>query len=190
MSMIDSIKFNCHSLINKISGNNSCKNLDDCIDACVVANEIIKIAEERKKIISTFRLNKLTFLSHGWHYGITGKPLIKNDIEAWSRGPVIPDVDREWKLQGEKVKSQICDLDGNPYTDERLDEEKKELIKKVYDVYSKFTDDEISDITHEEDSAWNMTLENNNHKLYEKIPAEYIKKCYETKIERQSVENR
>ena len=174
---------NLSLLNNKESVNLS---LNEGIDACVVANEIIKISEKRGDIITTFRLNKLTFLSHGWHYGITGNPLIKNDIEAWSRGPVIPDVDREWKLQGEMVKSQIGDLDGNPYTDERLDDEKKELIEKVYDVYSIFSDDEISDITHEEDSAWFLTLENNNHKLYANIPDMFIKECYE----RKSVDNR
>lgn len=38
--------------------------------------------------ISTMKLQKLLYLSQGWHLAITGSPLFAEEFEAWPSGPV------------------------------------------------------------------------------------------------------
>ena len=45
-------------------------------------------------------LNKIIYLIHGWTLGIHQKPLIRDTVEAWRHGPVIPAVYHEYKFLG------------------------------------------------------------------------------------------
>ena len=47
------------------------------------------------------KVQKLVYFAHGWHLGITKKPLINEQVEAWPYGAVIPslyDYLKQWGL--------------------------------------------------------------------------------------------
>ena len=64
------------------------------VPAAAIANEFLKIQEENPGAtpIDNMKMQKLIFYAHAWHLAIFEDPLIENDIEAWSWGPVVRDV--------------------------------------------------------------------------------------------------
>ena len=59
-------------------------------DSRTVANEFLKLADKDNDTLTPMQLLKLVFIAHGWCLGLLGRHLIKDSIEAWQYGPVIP----------------------------------------------------------------------------------------------------
>jgi uncharacterized phage-associated protein len=58
--------------------------------AHTVANRFLELAEAEGRSLTPLQLMKLVYIAHGWMLGIHQRPLIKDHIEAWKLGPVIP----------------------------------------------------------------------------------------------------
>jgi len=98
---------------------------------------------------SNLRLQKLLYLSHMFHLGTTGKPLIDGRFEAWDLGPVEPDIYHLLKAYGaDNIKDIFpCEsfAEGSPEG------------KSVSDVVSAFRDKtswQLVGLTHEDGGAW------------------------------------
>src|SRR5215510_7158653 len=50
--------------------------------------------------LTPMKLQKLVYFAHGWSLALTGVPLIKDAVEAWRYGPVIPALYHEFKHNG------------------------------------------------------------------------------------------
>jgi uncharacterized phage-associated protein len=62
------------------------------INALAVANHFLDIAEKAGQRLTPMKLQKLVYFAHGWHLGLTGEPLLDEEIQAWSFGPVVRSV--------------------------------------------------------------------------------------------------
>lgn len=128
-----------------------------------VANEFIFLAGE-DRTLSPMKLQKLVYFAHGWFLSITGKPLIKEEIQAWQFGPVIPSLYRELKRYGnEAVNEPLRQLDPATFRMEtpRIDKSKGEealfalnVIHKVWDTYGDRSAIQLSNVTHMEGTPW------------------------------------
>jgi len=55
-----------------------------------VANEYIALAaNDRIHDVNPAKLHALVYLAHGWHLGITGKPLLEGRVMAWRDGVLV-----------------------------------------------------------------------------------------------------
>ena len=137
-----------------------------------VANEFLELAKASDEKISPMKLQKLVYFAHGWFLALTGQPLIDERIEAWQFGPVIPELYREFKNFGNgpitvlasKVRwtpassnfsiynPQLQDCDGNEDV-----EYARDLIKRTWDVYKKYSAVQLSNTTHINGSPWAET---------------------------------
>lgn len=101
--------------------------------------------------ISAWKLQKLVYYSQAWRATWRDVPLFNNRIEAWANGPVCPDL---YNLhRGQFTVSEVTA--GNPdnvAADERQD------IDGVVEFYSRFTGQQLSDITHAE-KPWLLARE-------------------------------
>lgn len=140
-------------------------------DAKAVANYFLSLAETRGQQLDALKLQKLVYFAHGWHLAIKDQPLIDEQVEAWSFGPVIRSLYREFRNDGNRpIRSRAMDIDmmkdvetGEIYdrviepsvNDGSGDAEfTRSLLNRVWEVYGEYTGIQLSNMTHEPNSPW------------------------------------
>ena len=118
-----------------------------------VANNILSLANTAKDTLTPMQLMKLTYLCHGWLLGIHGKQLVKEPVEAWLYGPVIPDLYHATK----DYRSSAVQFPIKGASQEKYDEQENCIIKEVYEKYGKYSGPTLSALTHEPNSPWCIT---------------------------------
>ncbi|MGH3914909.1 MAG: type II toxin-antitoxin system antitoxin SocA domain-containing protein [Pseudonocardiaceae bacterium] len=97
----------------------------------------------RTGAVTTMKLQKLVFYSQAWHLAFTGQPLFPETIQAWARGPVVPDLHRQ-----HRHKYQVADWPtGNP---DHLGLVETRTVEWVVDKYGGFSAEALSRMTHQE----------------------------------------
>jgi len=116
------------------------------------------------------------YFAHGWYLALAGMPLINEPVQAWKFGPVIPSLYHILKGYGNNaVRAPLTDVDasfwnlGEPViahefsiddgSDPKENALAKELIKKVWEVYSGFSPIQLSNLTHVPGSPWYETTD-------------------------------
>lgn len=117
-----------------------------------IAKIILRLFEpEYGDIISNLKLQKLLYYVQGFHLAVFGKPLFREDIEAWTYGPVVKEVYHEYKKYGNgAIPQPENDFEHN------LTEEQTGLIIEVFDVYGGLSALKLMNMTHEE-LPWKST---------------------------------
>ena len=96
------------------------------------------------------QLLKLVYIAHGWTLGLYGRPLIRDDIQAWQYGPVIPALySAISKFRSNPVQGPLPLRDQTP-----LDLQANSVIEQVYNIYGKMSGPALSRLTHATGSPW------------------------------------
>lgn len=129
--------------------------------AKAVANAILNKAAEFSAPISPLKLQKLLYYVCGYYLAATGEPAIDRAFEAWENGPVVPEIYHEFKSSRWSPIARLAnDYDGSVFktvpipVDDRV---LNKVIDFVWDIYSKYTPEQLSDMTHAEGSPWDIT---------------------------------
>lgn len=109
--------------------------------------------EDAGDTISNLKLQKLLYYAQGFHLAIFDQPLFADIIEAWTHGPVVPNVYHEFKSYG--GNSISCQPGFNPAD---ISAETRGLLDEVYNVYGQFSAWKLRNMTHEED-PWKNAYE-------------------------------
>lgn len=139
---------------------------------------------ENIKPVTPLKLQKLIYFAHGWYLALRDAPLIDERVEAWEFGPVVPNVYHEFKIFGnqpipepgtawqmsEKRKIRIT----RPQIPEDA-EDAKRLLARIIEVYGKFTAAQLSTMTHEPGSPWDIVRKDNPYRKGVDIPDDLIK---------------
>ena len=151
-------------------------------DSRGIANIFVQIARKVEHPIhplTIMSLVKYVYFAHGWTLGYTGKPLICHKVQAWKFGPVIPEVYQAFRGKGFISKEAINPDTKKPYT-AVPNEQENNIIKGVFDEYSKLGAFELSYTTHHPDSPWSKC----GGKLYSTISNYDIETYYQSAIKR------
>ena len=149
--------------------NNDCKIMYNAIE---IANFFIKKSLEEKIELTPMKLIKLVYISHGWCLGIKKTPLINEAIEAWQYGPVVKSVYDAFKHYGNDqiTKTKSCFL-----WSRKLDDDSKELLNAVWDLYKSLNGLQLSTLTHKVGTPWNIARENNSKIISDSIIGVFYK---------------
>lgn len=93
--------------------------------------------------ISTVKLQKLLYYSHGWSFALTNKPLFPDEIQAWKFGPVVVNVYANHR----KARTVDSWNWGDP---EKVPETQKRVIDAVWETYGGLSPFKLADMTHQE----------------------------------------
>ncbi|NUT50521.1 MAG: DUF4065 domain-containing protein [Saccharothrix sp.] len=93
---------------------------------------------------SPMKLQKLLYYSQAWYLAEYDEPLFDARIEAWRRGPVVPEVYFRHRGQSEVEAWE----EGDPC---RLDERERSVVRSVVERYAHFSRHQLSDMAHDEE---------------------------------------
>lgn len=125
----------------------------------LVANEFLRLAAGEGKALTPLQLMKLVYIAHGWMLALYQKPLVSDDIEAWRYGPVIPDLYHAMKQYGAGSVTRPLILP-QVSSDRELDYLEQDLIKQVYRLYGHLNGIQLSGLTHQAGTPWDLTWTN------------------------------
>jgi uncharacterized phage-associated protein len=171
-----------------------------------VANYFLELAEKEGKQLTPMQVQKLVYFAHGWHLALTGRPLIEEQVEAWTYGPVIPALYHAFKeFGGGPIEGRATELrvDVNPATGRRtilrvvtptLDNECevadleyiKSLVKRVWEVYGEWSAVQLSQMTHEPGGPWDVTHSQNPDRKGTDIADQVIREYFLKKVPHKS----
>ena len=121
-------------------------------DSRVVANRFLDRATASGDSVTPMQLLKLVYIAHGWMLGLYGRPLIRDDVEAWQYGPVIPRLyNAVRQFRSQPVVGPLS------AADEILDRQEMSVVDQVYDIYGKLTGPHLSRMTHAKGTPWQLT---------------------------------
>lgn len=127
--------------------------------------------EDSGDTISNLKLQKLVYYAQGFHLAIFDAPLFQEKIEAWTHGPVVPDLYHNFKKYGSGSIPPCNNLDLSIF-----DDPTKSLLDEVYNIFNQFSGWALRNMTHEE-APWK------NHEADASvIPLEEMKTFFKTRI--------
>lgn len=97
-----------------------------------------------KKALTHKQLQKLCYYAQAWHMALLGRPLFKEEIQAWIHGPVCPSLYAVYSGTG---WSPIKRMKGNApaFADDSI-----QVLKAVYKTYGHLTGGQLETLTHSE----------------------------------------
>lgn len=163
-----------------------------------IANWFVKKGLETNQKLTVLRLIRLVYLAQGWFLGLnltrtTDKypSLIDSTIEAWSFGPVVNDIYQYFKYKKNNSiddlakfvkcfrKDKSSELEYIPIVP-NSDEVVTALLIKVWQVYSSYTNNQLSALCCGVDSPWYKIWHNGGKYIkYTDIPNKDIKQYFE-----------
>lgn len=108
---------------------------------------------EEGDLMSNLKLQKLVYYAQGFHLALNGAPLFPEPIEAWTHGPVVPELYHSFKEYGGGPIPTVTDLDFSRYSPEV-----RELLDEVYSVYGQYSAWRLAEMTHNE-PPWQRAAE-------------------------------
>ncbi len=127
--------------------------------AAAVANAFLQMADAEGRPLTHMQLQKLVYITHGWHWAVTGRPLIAESVEAWKYGPVIPELYELLKQFGrEPVTAPLSWWDGESgawrTTVPQFPADSTEVIGRVWGAYKHLNGLQLSTLTHQKETPW------------------------------------
>lgn len=140
-----------------------------------VANYFLALGEANEaEDLTNLKLQKLVYYAQGFHLALFDKPLFDNEIQAWTHGPVSPELYSHFK---DKANSgEPVPFDNDTFV-QNLNDEEKELVEEVFNVFGKYSAWKLRDMTHTE-QPWM------DHESFPKseIPQNELKEYFKTRI--------
>ena len=143
--------------------------------------------------LTPMKVIKMVYIAHGWNLALREEPLLTEAVQAWKYGPVIQSVYHSFsKYKSGQITEMIqtvVPLDGGGYqmiTPTVLDANDMLLLDSVWNAYSKLSGWQLSAITHESDTPWRTTWDDNGggDKIGAIIPNDEIRKHYKLLAEK------
>ncbi len=106
---------------------------------------IMKGLENDDEGISNLKLQKLLYYAKGFYLAIWGKPLFPEKIEAWTHGPVVPEIYHYYKRYG---SNPIDQQEYDPL--KKFSKEQIEFLNEIWSVFGQYSAWKLRDMTHNE----------------------------------------
>jgi len=135
------------------------------VNSLMVANNVLQRAKrDGIEDVSPMKLQKLVYLIYARYLYLGGQPLFLNRFEVWKHGPVEREMYNYFgRFGGRPIRDTFAEINGKRLC---VDEDASPLFKKVLDeVWERYKYDEawkLSEMTHEDGSAWHKMRQNDS----------------------------
>lgn len=140
-----------------------------------IANYFLSlINEDDGDTISNMQLQKLVYFSQGFYLALYDMSLFIEPIEAWTYGPVTPELYRKYKpYEGNSLPKPTGIILEN------YDDKVKKLLDEIYVVYGQYSAWKLSEITHQHPTWKNHYQGTGDSKT---IPTQELQEFFKTLI--------
>jgi uncharacterized phage-associated protein len=145
-------------------------------DARSIANEFLRCAWQEGRDLTNMQVQKLVYIAHGYSLAILDLPLVRQRVEAWRYGPVIPVLYHSLRQYGSGFVTEPIATNSQ----EALSETFHVLISVVESAYGRFTGPQLSTMTHREGTPWRQVYKPNAQFTNDPIDDELIRQHYLT----------
>lgn len=97
--------------------------------------------------MSTWKLQKLCYYSQAWSLAWMGEAIFPEDFEAWSNGPVCPEL---FRVHKGKFSVSLADIPAALENEPPLTDDQKDTIDRVLETYGSWPPYELREQTHQE----------------------------------------
>lgn len=120
------------------------------VSVFAVANRILEEGRRLNLPISDLKMQKLVYFAQGFALVQLHHPLFREEIQAWTYGPVIPELYHALKRFGEKP------ITGALRAPDSIEDDTPEaaVIKDVMDTLGDWTAGQLVALSHRDDSPW------------------------------------
>jgi uncharacterized phage-associated protein len=131
-------------------------------DVRAIANVVLDRSDRQGAAVTNLSLNKVLYFVHGYFLAHFGKPLIREQPEAWEWGPVYREIYRQFRdFEREPITTRTKRLDFGsgrmvPFDDKPSEIELQYLIP-VVDFYVKMPAWKLVELSHLPGSPWEKT---------------------------------
>jgi uncharacterized phage-associated protein len=147
----------------------------DTYSATIIAKWFVDWAATEDAHLSNLKLQKLLYYAQGHHLAGHRRPLFHDDIQAWSHGPVVPDVYHTFKeFRSDPIR--LPEDDAFDWDD--VDTETTQFLIKVWNTYGGVAAWKLRNMTHAE-PPWREHFSQNER--YIVIPQEEIRSYFESR---------
>ena len=131
-------------------------------NAIEVVNYILQRGRQLGKSFTPMQMIKLVYLANGWFIAVHNEsrtnnivPLVREKVEAWKYGPVIPIVYHAVKqFRASPIKGPIL---GGDEEGKNLSDTEKKVIDIIIDRYGDMEGSHLSSLTHQPGTPWEKT---------------------------------
>ncbi|MBF0488293.1 MAG: SocA family protein [Nitrospirae bacterium] len=116
-----------------------------CFD---IADYFLSKAEDDEELLSNLKLQKLMYYAQGLYLITNGQPLFSENIEAWTYGPVVPDLYHKHKNYGAGGIPAPTDFDHN-----KINRQDCEFLNEIYEVFGQYSALRLKELSHS-DICW------------------------------------
>ena len=141
-------------------------------DSRHVANELIRRSRERNQTLTHMQIQKLIYFAHARMLSIHSEPLINQEFEAWSYGPVVPDLYQSLKRHGSDPVRQEIPM----RTPVGLNTRERDLVDHIFNRYGSLSASQLSELTHGEGTPWSNAV--GGHQDEQRLSNEAIKQYH------------
>ncbi len=138
-----------------------------------IANYFIRRAWDVGDEITPMKLLKLIYIAQGWHLALTYEPLIGEPFLACKFGPIAKKAFDRFSRFG---RLPINTMAGYRTTEglhkyyDLEDPETRVFLERIWEVYGPYDGLQLSALTHEPGSPWDVIWNNRENGTYPEIP--------------------
>jgi len=144
-----------------------------------LANDFLRRANAEGQSLDHMKLQKLVYLAHGWHLALVdGVPLIEERVRAWEYGPVIRELYQEFAEFGRAPIDRLY-MDFREWIEPSIpveDAAAREVIDGVWQRYSPYSGLQLSSLTHQPETPWAITRQQNRKVIPDELIREYFRR--------------
>jgi len=141
-----------------------------------IANKFIELGVAMNNPITPMQAQKLTYIAHGISLGHRGLGLLNEPVCAWRYGPVVPSLYHCLKHNGSgTITNKVADFSSFAAAPD-LEAYANQVVKSVYDTYSRYSGETLSEFTHREGTPWSQTYHADKTIIDDQLITSYYKR--------------
>ena len=124
--------------------------------AIKVANAFLALAGAARPPVpmTPIKIIKLVYIANGWAHPLLGERLVREEAEAWTYGPVVPDLYHAVRrYRADPIAAPIPGAEDSP----ELSEREEQLVATVFNAYGMLSGTQLSALTHLPGTPWSIT---------------------------------